>query len=334
MATSPLITVSVLILALLLDRVWGEPRHLHPLIGFGLLASALERRFNSSLHGRWSGRMRGFAAVVLLVLVPLSVLCLLTVMSSAYAPIAIALSTLLLYLTIGARSLGEHAGAVAVALRGDDLTLARLRVSYMVSRETAALDERACCGATVESVLENGSDSIVAPLLWFALGSLVGLGAVMAVGYRIINTLDAMWGYRNERYQHFGWGAAKLDDVANYLPARLCAVSYALVAGSYRNARQSLYCWRTQGGRWQSPNAGPVMASGAGALDINLGGAARYHGAVVQRPPLGAGAVPIVGDIERSLSLLNRAVIFALLTIAGTLYLAEITMALVQQWSL
>jgi adenosylcobinamide-phosphate synthase len=147
-------------------------------------------------------------------------------------------------------------------------------------------------------VLENGNDAIFSTLFWFAL--LGGPGAVM---FRLANTLDAMWGYRTPRFLHFGWAAARFDDVLNYVPARLTAISYALLG----KCRQALTCWRTQAAAWDSPNAGPVMATGAGSLGVQLGGAARYHGEWEQRPALGSGVRPGATDIARGVSLVRHA---------------------------
>jgi adenosylcobinamide-phosphate synthase len=206
----------------------------------------------------------------------------------------------LLYLALGHRSLRQHAAAVAAALRRDDLPAARAQVGRMVSRDCARLDRAGIAGATVESVLENGNDAVFGALLWFALA-----GAPGAVAYRLVNTLDAMWGYRNARYRDFGWSAARLDDVLNYLPARLTAISYALLGRTH----DALTCWRAQAPAWKSPSAGPVMAAGAGALGVRLGGPACYGGQRQERPPLGSGAAPGAHDIDRALALVGRAVL-------------------------
>ena len=167
----------------------------------------------------------------------------------------------------------------------------------MVSRQTEDLDAAGVAGACIESTLENGNDAIFGALFWFAL-----LGGPGAVLFRLANTLDAMWGYRNQRFADFGWAAARLDDLLNLVPARLTALSYAL-CGSTRTA---LRCWRQQAPRWKSPNAGPVMSAGAGSLGLALGGPAVYHGRVESRPPLGEGRPASAEDIGRALTLVRR----------------------------
>jgi adenosylcobinamide-phosphate synthase len=181
----------------------------------------------------------------------------------------------------------------------------------MVSRDTQDLDAEGVARATVESVLENGNDAVFAALFWFAL-----FGAPAVLLYRLANTLDAMWGYRNARYLHFGWCAARLDDVLNYVPARFAALGYALVG----DTRHALRCWREQARRWYSPNAGPVMAAGAGALRLCLGGAARYDGVWKARPALGCGAVPEAKDIDRAIGLVRRATILWIVVICAALW--------------
>ncbi len=289
--------------ALLLDAWLGEARRFHPLVGFGNLAKTVEQWLYAD-----SAR-RGLVAVLLL-LIPLTAIVFLTQL----LPWHWALDILLLYLAIGWHSLGIHAKMVQSALLADNLPDARHQVRLLVSRDTTQLDHGDVAKATIESVLENGNDAIFATLFWFVI-----TGAPGAVAYRLVNTLDAMWGYRNDRYRHFGWAAARLDDVLNYLPARLTAFSYA-ITGQMQNA---LNCWKTQGNIWKSPNAGPVMAAGAGSLGITLGGTAWYHGKLEQRPILGQGQAPNAGDIDRALGLIRRTLLLWLAVICIGEWLAK-----------
>ena len=296
-----------LFLAAALDRLLGEPRRWHPLVGFGTLVSALERRVHpphAAPRAPWRSkrlpdfarqalRVRGVAAITLLLIPPTLIAAWL-----ARQPIVGPLSSVaFLYLALGARSLTQHARAVEQALADNNLELARQRVALIVSRNTAELDATSVTRATIESVLENGSDAVFAALFWFLV-----LGAPGAVLYRLANTLDAMWGYRNPRYQYFGWAAARFDDLMNFIPARLCALTYILLG----NTQNGWRCWRAQAATWYSPNAGPVMAAGAGALGVQLGGNAHYHGQLKQRPQLGSTRVPEHADILRATDLVNR----------------------------
>ncbi|MDO8933709.1 MAG: adenosylcobinamide-phosphate synthase CbiB [Rhodocyclaceae bacterium] len=282
----------------LLDRALGEPRRWHPLVGFGRLADAAERGLRRAAPGQASGhplgnRLRGLAAWLLVVLPGVALagwLC-------RVSPVAGLVDALLLYFALGGKSLVEHAQAVAVPLAAGDLAAARERVGFIVSRDTTQLDAEGVAGAAVESVLENGNDAVFGALFWFFVAG--GAGALL---FRFANTLDAMWGYRDQRRVYFGWAAARIDDLLNFVPARLTALTYALL-GSTATA---IACWRRQAGAWGSPNAGPVMAAGAGALGVRLGGAAIYHGQVEQRPPLGAGSPAVAADIARAAALVER----------------------------
>ncbi|WP_442112791.1 adenosylcobinamide-phosphate synthase CbiB [Pseudomonas sp. NUPR-001] len=275
-----------------LDALLGEPRRRHPLVAFGRLAGRLEQRFNAGGCG-W--RSHGVTAWFLAV-IPLT---LLATLLSWLPYIGWLVEILALYCALGLRSLGEHVTPVAAALRAGDLEQARQRVGYLVSRETRELDETAVARAATESVLENGSDAVFAALFWFVVA-----GAPGVVLYRLSNTLDAMWGYRNERFERFGWAAARIDDVLNYIPARLVALTYALLG----KTRLALSCWRRQAPLWDSPNAGPVMAAGAGALGVELGGPAVYHGELHERPQLGEGPAADADAIERGWRLVCQGV--------------------------
>ncbi|MDD2744024.1 MAG: adenosylcobinamide-phosphate synthase CbiB [Rhodocyclaceae bacterium] len=271
--------------AVLLDRLLGETRRWHPLVGFGNLATALETKLNQR------SLLTGVAAW----LISVAPWVALAFWLRPIAPFAI--DVVLLYFALGAQSLCEHAAAIAKPLQEGRLDEARQRVGWIVSRETAQLDASGVAKAGVESVLENGNDAIFGTLFWFAL-----LGGPGALLFRLANTLDAMWGYRTERFNLFGRFAARFDDALNWLPARLTALTYALLG----ETRRAFNCWRIQAPGWDSPNAGPVMAAGAGSLGIALGGAAIYHGHEEIRPPLGQGPAPVAADLYRAITLVKR----------------------------
>jgi len=195
---------------------------------------------------------------------------------------------------------------VVGALRREDLEEARVYTGRMVSRDTDLLGVEGLSSASTESVLENGADAIFASLFWYLVAGIPGV-----ILHRLVNTLDAMWGYRTPQFKRFGWAAARLDDLLGWLPARLTAFSYGLVG----NFPQALSCWRRQAPAWSSPNAGPVMAAGAGALSVKLGGAAPYHGEWVERPVLGQGEAANRETPMRAMALIDRAVFLWLLVI-------------------
>ncbi|MFC3551603.1 adenosylcobinamide-phosphate synthase CbiB [Lysobacter cavernae] len=285
----------VALAAVALDTTLGEPRRAHPLVAFGRMARAIEAR------GYADRRIAGVLAWSCAVLPVVAITWWAMYEARSASPwLAAALGAGVLYLAIGHRSLGEHARPVAQALQAGDLGAAREAVGRMVSRDTAVLDESQVAAAATESVLENGCDAVFGALFWFAV-----LGAPGVVLYRLANTLDAMWGYRTPRYENFGWAAARIDDALNYIPARLTALTYALLGDTTR----AWCCWRMQAPAWDSPNAGPVMAAGAGALRVQLGGAAPYHGVWELRPLLGAGAAPGADSITRALKLVRDGVL-------------------------
>lgn len=300
-----LFAVALMVLgACALDRLLGEARRFHPLVGFGQLAACVETRFNIPDTNSRASQYRGLACWALLVLVPTLGIAFLIPQLDALFQLLI--GTGILYLVIGGRSLQEHATRVSEDLNAGNLVAAREHVSWLVSRDTSQLNATGVSKACIESVLENGNDALFAPIFWFCL-----FGPAGAILYRLSNTLDAMWGYRTTRYLSFGRAAARLDDLLNFLPARLTALSYAL-AGKTRLAIQ---CWQAQAPQWDSPNAGPVMAAGAGALNLQLGGAADYHGATEARPQLGMGTLPKSTDIGRAQALLRKALRIWLATI-------------------
>jgi len=294
-----------IIFALILDRLLGEPTRYHPLVGFGYLANKLEKTLNPLIKlSKSKMRFYGSIAVFILVTPPIAV-------AWHLSTISIIFDIIIIYFAIGWRSLIAHAYNVILPLRNNDIEYARKSVGMMVSRDTKNLQPDSISKACIESILENGNDSIFGVLFWYVIAGMPGV-----VAYRLINTLDAMWGYRNESFLHFGWSAAKLDDLINYIPARLTALSYALT-GNFSTAIQ---CWKTQGSVWKSTNAGSVMAAGAGSLKIVLGGNEIYHGEMENRPTLGVGNKPSLTDIDQSLRLITRSIFIWLVVITGLSY--------------
>jgi adenosylcobinamide-phosphate synthase len=298
-------TALIMLAALAADALLGEIRRGHPLAGFGTVAAWLERRCNRQFLPAWLRRSLGVLALLVLVLPLVFIAGML-----AAAPWGPVFDLLVLYLALGLRSLGDHARSVERALAADELDNARIAVGMMVSRDTRRLDRRGVSAAAVESVLENGSDAVFGSLFWFAVA-----GAPGVVLHRLVNTLDAMWGYRTRRLADFGWCAARFDDVLNWIPARLTAFTYAVLSIRPLHA---LACSGRQGGRTESPDAGVVMAAGAGALGVRLGGPGVYHGRVRRRPRFGTGAAPDATTIRRARRLVQRGAFLWVLVILVT----------------
>lgn len=302
-----LASAGVCLFAVLLDHWLGEPRRCHPLVAFGRWVSRVEQRLN-----RAPGSISNGVAGVLILTVPITGVAWL-VTDLTPDPLRLTLEVVVLWLAMSLRGLAEHGQAVAVELEKGDLPAARKAVGRIVSRKTEALDDTGVATAATESMLENGADAVFASLFWYLVAGLPGV-----VLHRMVNTLDAMWGYRNERFNRFGRFAARLDDVMNAIPARLTALTYALVG----RTGLAWQCWQTQGRSWESPNAGPVMAAGAGALGVSLGGAAPYSEGLRQRPVLGAGPAATADSIRASIRLVYRGV--ALWLIAAVLLSATL----------
>lgn len=288
-----------LLFALLLDRWLGEPNRFHPLVGFGWLANQVERRIRSLTADPSSSALKfqgGIAWLLAVVPITATVVTLTVVASQISMLLLFLLNTFVLYLTIGGRSLVEHAERIYQPLVMGDIEQARFAVSMIVSRNTEQMGEYDIASAAIESVLENGNDAVFAPLFWFAL-----LGAPGAVALRLSNTLDAMWGYKNQRYRDFGFVSAKLDDVLGYVPARITALVYTLQGQS----RAALHCWRTQAKSCASPNGGVVMTAGAGALGITIGGPTYYDGVLHDKKPMGVGKLAQAEAIKKANALVT-----------------------------
>lgn len=291
--------VILIFAAVLIDRLLGEaPSRLHPVCAMGLWADWCEDRVRRSFGGTLGA---GTLAAVL-VLAPWTGLAFgLTVLAGLWAGLwaACAVSAVVVYVCLAPRSLAEHAQAVAVPLGQGDLPAARKAVSFMVGRDVSVLDAHGVGRACVESVGENLVDGVLATLFWAAVGYLV-LGSAGAAGgavlHRACNTLDAMWGKRNERYARFGTFAARLDDCLAWCPARLSLPVIALSAGLLRlSGLADLRAWDAlcvgfrHRGRHASPNSAWSEAAFAGALGLRLGGPATYGGVTRPHPFLGEG---------------------------------------------
>jgi adenosylcobinamide-phosphate synthase len=295
-------------LGYLADLLLADPRRGHPVALFGRGASRLERL-------TYSDRPMAGVAHVGILIGGLAVLGVATERvakrrGATWATLGTAAAT---YVALGGTSLARTGADMAILLEQSDIAAARALLPALCGRAPDSLDTAGLTRAALESVAENTSDAAVAPLLWGAVGGVAGL-----LTYRGINTLDAMIGHRSPRYSRFGWAAARLDDVVNYVPARvtglLVAVCAPIVGGS---ARESLAVWHDDASRHPSPNAGVVEAAFAGALDVGLGGPTQYAHGLEIRPALGGGPPPGVGDLRRSV-VLSRAATALAMAIAVT----------------
>ena len=282
-----------LLLGVAADAALGDPRRGHPVAGFGMLAGRLEQRVWAPSRGRGAGY------VALAVGSPVLAAVLAERATSRSASARVLVTAVATWSVLGGRSLAHEASAMAQLLEAGDLPGARRRLSHLAGRDPDALDLAGLARASVESVAENTSDAVVAPLLWGAVAGLPGL-----VGYRAVNTLDAMVGHRTPRHERFGWAAARLDDVANLVPARVTALLAAALAPLVQGRPHSAWrTWRRDAGRHPSPNAGAVEAAFAGALGVRLGGTNVYAGRVEHRGTLGDGPPADVRDLARAVRL-------------------------------
>lgn len=271
-----------------LDAVLGDPRRWHPVAGFGRAASALEGRLYAPR------RRAGAAYAALAVGAPVAAGVVLAGVTRRRPAARAALVAAATWTVLGGRTLRREAAMMAGALDRGDLTAARARLGHLCGRDPAALDGRELARATVESVAENTSDAVVAPLLWGAAAGLPGL-----LGYRAANTLDAMVGHRSTRYARFGTPAARLDDALNLVPSRLTALLTIAAAPLVRGRPAEAWrVWRRDRADHPSPNAGQCESAVAGALGVRLGGRNVYFGRTEVRPLLGDGPSPGPGHIR------------------------------------
>ena len=303
----------MILVGLLIDAAVGWPPRLynrigHPVTWIGGLITACEVGMNAGT------RQRRTATGLLTVLIVLAFTLLPTVVVQALLPggwFGILTGGLLAWPLIAARSLHDHVRAVADPLLAGDVEAARRSVAMIVGRDPARLDRAGLARAATESLAENASDGIVAPVFWGVVAGLPGIAA-----YKAINTMDSMIGHRNDRYEAFGKAAARLDDVVNWVPARLTGLLFALARpGQFDTAWRVM---RRDAGAHRSPNAGWPEAAMAGALGIRLSGPRQYGDRVAEEPWVNAGAPdPGAGDLERALSLYRRAMVLLALALAG-----------------
>ena len=337
---------TILLSAFALDIIFGDPRWLpHPVRGIGWTIQRAETVLRRFAKTPFAEKAAGALLVVLVVsLVTFLSHFLILSLSRISLSFGFTLSVYFAYTTLAARDLGNAATAVLRHLDAGEIAQARTGLSMIVGRDTADLDDQEIARAVVETVAENTSDGVIAPLFYLAVG-----GPVLALAYKAVNTLDSMVGYRNERYINFGWAAARVDDMANFIPARITAVLICLATEILRgvNAKVSrspqppsrgeaiselrttssahLSPWLIMlrdGNKHPSPNSGYPEAAMAGALGIRLGGPGTYAGIPSRKPFIGEAINPLdKKHIEKSVHLMYCTTSFAVLGAAAILFL-------------
>lgn len=298
----------------LLDFIIGDPRWLpHPVALMGLIISNFERSFNRSKLSRLKRKIFGIILAMSLPLASFLLSAVITGLSyKAEEELGLIVTIILGFTTIAARGLKDAACRVRDALTLDDMPTAREALSHIVGRDTSKLDEPEMARATVETVAENSSDGVIAPLFYLVIG-----GVPLAMAYKAINTLDSMVGYRNDRYKEFGWASARLDDLANFIPARLTA--FLMIAAAFLLRLNWKDTWRIlirDCRKHPSPNAGWPESAAAGALGIRLGGINHYPGRIEERP--------FIGDDRNKLTSLHIEEVVKLMYLSAVLMVASV----------
>ncbi len=279
---------------------------------FGTIAEKLEAKFNKKGSKRpGMSLLAGILCLSIVVGTPGIVIWVVHRFLSEIPVFSILFEILILSLAIGWQSMKEHIGAILIPLHEDNLTMAREKLSMIVSRDVMDMGSKEITGSALESLFENGNDCLFASLFWYAV-----LGPTGVVIHRLVNTLDAMWGYRTDRFAYFGFAAAKLDDIMAWVPARLTGLCYIL-SGSICTG---LRAWVNQRGKHKSPNAGLTIAAGAGALGITISGPTNYHGTVQDKIYLGIGEPPTIQEIPRAIRLVHNSIALWILTYTAILF--------------
>jgi len=279
---------AIVLAAILLDLLLGDPRRLpHPVVHIGKLIKVLEKALRPLVRNERAG-----GVILLIMTVGITSGVAVALLAGAYAVnshAGFAVAVLLSWTCLAARSLHHESRLVADALARGELTEARGYLSFIVGRDTEGLDEQEVWRATVETVAENTSDGVIAPLFYLILG-----GPPLALAYKAVNTLDSMVGYRNERYLRFGWASARCDDLLNLIPARLTGLLMVAVAPiTGLSGRDAWRVMRRDGRNHSSPNSGIPEAAAAGALGVKLGGTNVYSGVPVPKPTIGEPLRPL-----------------------------------------
>lgn len=306
--------------AVILDAFIGDPRSLpHPVRGMGALIAALDRRLNKGRARRWKGML----AVIVVIAAVFALSYALVALSYQLSPVVgVIVEAVCIFTTIAAKSLHEAASNVLVPLENGDIQKARQELGMIVGRDTETLGESEMVRACVETVAENTSDGITAPLVYALIG-----GAPLALVYRAVNTCDSMVGYKNDTYREFGWASARLDDVLNYVPARLTAW-VMLLANSRSLRRHARLLWR-DARKHPSPNSGWGEAAMAAILGVQLGGTNTYKGIVSERPKIGDAVHTLTKEhIRQAVSVMWRTIF----TFVALLFLGGIFIELAIAW--
>ncbi|MDH7479556.1 MAG: adenosylcobinamide-phosphate synthase CbiB [Syntrophomonadaceae bacterium] len=292
-----------LVAAFVLDLALGDPRWFpHPVRLIGRLSSTLEKWIRMVCTSQLGLRLGGILLTTVVVSLSfISGWLLLQAALRLNTAVYHAVNIVLIYSLLCTRSLGEEAHQVYRALQADDLIRARLQLSRIVGRDTEDLSSLEVSRAVVETVAENLVDGIIAPLLFIMLG-----GAPLGLAYKAVNTLDSMVGYRNETYRYLGWASARLDDMVNWIPARLAGWGIIPLAAwlNRLNFRNALRMVGRDARNHDSPNSGYPEAAFAGALGIQIGGSNFYFGKPVYKPTIGDGNLAVPGDIPTSIKLM------------------------------
>ena len=306
-----LIAASPLLAGWLLDKLLGDPQYLpHPVVGFGKMISFAEHRLNRGTHRK----ARGAVVALTLIIFVFAAIWLLRTLLTSHLPVVVTLllDTIIIFYCLAGTTLIREVREVFLAL-DRSLDEGRQQVARIVGRDTSQLSAQEVRTAALETLAENLSDGVIAPLFWLAL-----LGTPGMLAYKMVNTLDSMIGYRTERYKDFGCWAARIDDVANYIPARLTALLMVIASGKLSLLK---FVWKN-GSRHASPNSGYPEAALAGALDCRFGGPHYYFGELFDKPYIGENDRELTTQDMHTAVRINRlAEVFMLLLVIGTAFL-------------